>query len=85
MPLYLQRAIKQHIREHAEELKTQSREISRVSNKVVGGVRIAQVVIEPTATEVLGKVYKDVNKLRRQSAAAARLKSAEQKRQGELL
>jgi hypothetical protein len=85
MPIYLQTAIKQHIREHAEELKPQARQVKAKVRKVYDGLELAAVVREPSATQILASVYQDVRKLRKQAGAERRQKTAEEKKQQVLL
>jgi len=91
MPSYLQNAIRQHIREHAEELSAQAKAArapvgaKRVLDQVLDGAQLAKVVLEPTQTQLAASIYRDVAKLRRQTAAERRQRTAEERRQVSLL
>jgi hypothetical protein len=85
MPIYLQTAIRQHIREHAEELSARARAVAPAVKRVVSGVKMVEVVREATATQLAAAVYEDVRKLRKRAAAARRHVSGEARKQGVLL
>lgn len=84
MPNYLQQSIRRHIGEHAEELNAQAKAIRAVMKRTLAAIQPVHVR-EPAHVEVLGSVYRDVKRLRRQSQAASRLQSAEERKQKTLL
>lgn len=85
MPVYLQNAIRQHIREHAEELKPQARQVNRSVRRVMDGVELAKVVAEPTPTQIAASVYQDVKRLRKRAAAERKQSRQEARKQMEML
>jgi len=87
MPNYLQCAIRQHIAEHAEELKSKAAasSLARLSRKLLDGAQLAKVIIEPSPTQLAACIYRDVRKLRRRANAEARAGRREKKKQGVLL
>ncbi len=87
MPNYLQCAIRQHIREHADELRCKAAvsKVPRLAKRIVDGAQLAKVVVEPTPTELAACVYRDVRKLRRQANEEYKASREEKKRQGVLL
>ena len=86
LPKYLQDSIRRHLNEHAEEMKAQA-EATRTERQVktaVAGLQVVKV-IEPTDAELLGKLYKDVNRMRKQRALARKAVTAEARKQQSLL
>jgi hypothetical protein len=88
MPIYLQNAIRQHIRERADELNAQGkarRAPAAILQAIVGELKRVEAVREPSAIDLMASVYRDVRQLRREGAAARRGKTGSEKRQGTLL
>jgi hypothetical protein len=85
MPNYLQQAIRQHIREHAEELKAKSARPGRLARKIVDELDQVKAIVEPSATEQAASIYRDVRRMRLKAKAAERSSREDKKRQGRLL
>ena len=88
MPVYLQNAIRQHIRERADELNAQGkvgRGPAAILQALVGDLKRVEAVREPSAIDLMASVYRDVRQLRREGAAARRAQPASKDKQGRLL
>jgi hypothetical protein len=88
MPLYLQTAIRRHIGERAEELNARgkaSRSVPATVRTIVDGLKVVTAIREPSATDLMSSVYRDVRKLWSANAAARRVKTAAERRQQSLL
>lgn len=82
LPVYLQSAIDQHVREHAEELNAEAKAIRTKAAKELAKVRVApELPRQPSATELLALLYKDIQR----TAKARHTKPAAKVKQGELL
>lgn len=86
MPNFLQHTIRQHIREHAEELQrtAQASGVAREVRRIEDAVRPV-VIVEKTAVEMMGSIYKDVRQMRRERQKAVKQSRGERKKQGSLL
>ena len=61
LPVYLHGAVRRHIGQRAEELQSQARTIRPKVTRVVSGVSSVQAVIEPSSTEILSTLYRDLS------------------------
>jgi len=59
LPVYLSNAIRQHIREHAEELSDHAKTIRPKTAKIIAGVKPV-VVVEKSDVETCAAVYRDL-------------------------
>ncbi|MGN6385729.1 MAG: hypothetical protein ACTHMT_05760 [Verrucomicrobiota bacterium] len=64
LPTYLDGAVKRHIGQRAEELSAKAKSIPRNVAKIVAGTRKVEAVREPSATEILATVYKDLRRFK---------------------
>jgi len=85
VPLYLQRAIKRHIGQRAEELKAAALTIGPKIQKITRGLTVVEAVREPSPVELLAAVYGDITKLRKRAAAERRAGRTDSDRQKTLL
>jgi hypothetical protein len=65
LPVYLDGAVKRHIGQRAEELSAAAKSTPRNVARVVKGVQTVEAVREPSATEILATVYKDLRRRRK--------------------
>jgi hypothetical protein len=82
-PIYLEYAVDKHIRTRAEELNARAKAAKatpRLIEKTMADKSVVRV-IEPTAVELLDKVYRDLNARRKTKIARPAVKA----KQGELL
>ena len=56
-----------------------------VVKSILEGMKLVEIVRQPTPVEMMASVYRDVKTMRKQAAAARRVKTAAMKRQGDLL
>jgi len=87
MPIYLQNSIRQHIREHAEELQKSARanQTARLARKITDAAGLVRAIVEPSPIQLAASIYQDVKKLRRASMASDRATRADKQRQRALL
>jgi hypothetical protein len=64
LPTYLDGAIKRHIGQRAEELSAKAKSVQRNIAKIVKSTQRVEAVREPSATEILATVYKDLKRYR---------------------
>jgi hypothetical protein len=62
LPTYLDGAIKRHIGQRAEELSAKAKSVQRATAKIIRTTERVEVIREPSATEILATVYKDLKR-----------------------
>ncbi len=77
-PIYLEGAVDRHIRQRADELSAQAKQISRLSTKALGTLKPGDLR-EPTTVEILATVYKDLKRQRRGARTSVRSNALKQK------
>lgn len=83
LPVYLEQAIDQHVREHAEELNAKAKAIRTISEKNLGKLQVAPAVAPaPTPIELLSMLHQDIKRAQKVRQAS---KVKPRAKQGELL
>lgn len=78
LPAYLQSAIDQHIREHADELNEAGKEGRNIINKAMGRIKPAPIR-QATPVETLGLLYADMQKRQRRKKKLNEIPKAKQR------
>jgi len=72
-PIYLEQAVDQHVREHAEEIQAAARAIESKLAAVLGRLPAASAVRPPDAAEMAGAVFTELKRRQREAAERKRL------------
>jgi hypothetical protein len=62
LPTYLDGAVKRHIGQRAEELSAKAKSVKPKVAQIVRNTQAVQAIREPSATEILAAVYKDLKR-----------------------
>jgi hypothetical protein len=76
LPVYLDGAVRRHIGQRAEELSVKAKSTPRNIAKIVESTKRVEAVREPSATEILATVYKDLRKVGRDRRARRKPETA---------